>query len=135
MKKIISIVLALLGYSILGCMEKYGVPFTGFQLKGKVCNEQATPIKNIRIIVETNYEPADTLYTSENGNFDRTWTIYEPNGEFKIYVDDIDGDENNGMFVSQNKTIILKETDFNDGKGEWYENPVIKEVNFTLKKQ
>lgn len=135
MKKIISIVLALLGYSILGCMEKYGVPFTGFQLKGKVSNEQAEPIKNIRIIVEKKYESADTLYTSETGNYDVAFPLYEPNNEFNVSVEDIDGEENNGMFVSQSKTIILKETDFNNGNKEWYESPVIKEVNFTLKKQ
>lgn len=135
MKKIISIILALLGYSIWGCIEKYGVPFTSFQLKGKVRNEQATPIKNIKIIVEKKYESADTLYTSETGNYDVTFPLYEPNNVINVSVEDIDGEENNGMFVSQSKTIILKETDFNNGNKEWYESPVIKEVNFTLKKQ
>ena len=135
MKKIISIILALLGYSIWGCMEKYGVPFTSFQLKGKVRNEQTEPIKNIRIIVEKKYESADTLYTSETGNYDVTFPLYEPNNVINVSAEDIDGEENNGMFVSQSKTIILKETDFNNGKGEWYESPVSKEVNFTLKKQ
>ncbi len=135
MKKIISILLTLLGFSIVSCYQtKYGIMETNFQLKGKV-SEKSNPIGNIRITVKNDSSLPDTLYTSQTGYFENEYAVYDPVNTFEIIAEDMDGENNNGIFVGQSKLIKLTEFDFNKGKGNWYEAIANKEVTFILKKQ
>lgn len=136
MKKIISLLLGILGFTVTSCYHtKYGVPEASFHLQGKITDENANPIGNIRIRIDNNTGSSDTVYSSQTGYFENQYTVFEPDNTFTIHAEDTDGENNKGNFKSQSKTITLSQNDFNQGKGEWYDAIASKEVIFNLKKQ
>jgi len=110
------IILLLLGFSgIFYACYKYGMPADEYELKGSVTDSSNKPIKNIRIIRERHYEDRnDTLYTNSEGKYG--FRIYEDYSHYSgrpihLKIDDIDGEENGGEFVSTEMDV--KFTDAN----------------------
>jgi len=117
------------------CM--YGVPSSQFIVKGIVTDSLTnTPIKNIQvtlsksIVVEGGtYFSADTAFTDETGKYSVVlfgnglpfWSI-----PAEVKVEDIDGVNNGGIFLSESTTITVNQEDSTRG--------VTKTQNFKLKK-
>ncbi len=137
MKKIISYLLALIGITIISCknddpIAEYGCPYAEFNLKGKVTDVNNNPINQIRIVLKGQDELTDTLFTDENGGFNKTITINPWNKEYEIQAEDIDSSANGGEYSPQNKELILNDQDFVDASGDWYAGKVSKTIDFKL---
>jgi putative lipoprotein (rSAM/lipoprotein system) len=131
---IVPALITILGYSLTACIEEYGIPTTTFHFKGKVIDEQSNPLKNIQITSKQDKYRVDTLYTTSTGTFENTYKIVDPNNQFIITANDIDGEENGGHFSSETKFITLDEDDFQKKRNDvWYEGTAQKEVSFKLK--
>lgn len=131
---IVPALITILGYSLTACLYKYGAPETTFNLKGKVTDEQSNPLKNIQIITQQDKFSVDTLCTTSTGTFEKTFEIVNPDDQFIISANDIDGEENGGYFSSEKEIITLDENDFQKKRNdEWYEGTAQKEINFKLK--
>lgn len=142
MKKFIVFLLSLLGFSITGChyTEKYGAPYAEFELKGKVTDILDNPLNGIKVNVQQeNSYAIGEIYTDSQGNYFIKNEIFPDNNlEFKIKIEDIDGEENGGEFYTQIITFPVKESDYiheSKKKNDWYQGKVSKEINFKLQKK
>jgi len=117
------------------CM--YGVPSSQFIVKGVVTDSLTnTPIKNIQvtlsksIVVEGGtYYSADTAFTDETGKY--SVVLYGNGLPFwsipaEVKVEDIDGVNNGGIFLSESTTITVNLEDSTES--------VSKTQDFKLKK-
>jgi len=135
------IILLLLGLSgIFYACSKYGMPADEYELKGSVTDSSNKPIKNIRIIRERYYEDRnDTLYTNSEGKYG--FRIY---GDYSHYsgqpihlkIDDIDGEENGGEFVSTEMDVKFTDADLvKKGYGNKRGDKYVKIINIKLDKE
>lgn len=136
---ILSGLLALLGFSACGniiggdeCL--YGTPTAKHEIKGKVtaADEGNAAIPNIEVVVVSKFlvEQAqkygvdisgrglDTLYTDTNGEFSLERGGTSAVEEYRIYYNDIDGEEHGGVFASDSTDVKLEQTE--KGDGSWY---------------
>ena len=132
------IILLLLGLSgiFYSCM-KYGMPADEYELKGSVTDSSNKPIKNIRIIRERYYEDRnDTLYTNSEGRY--SIKLYEEyhigsGMPINLKIDDIDGEENGGEFVSTEIDVRFTDADLvKKGYGNKRGNKYVKKQNIML---
>lgn len=82
-------------------------------LHGKVSDEQGTPIEHIKVTLEwNNSEVTDVKYTSGSGMFNSQIRTSENESAttLKITLEDIDGEENGGLFETYTDNITLFET-------------------------
>jgi putative lipoprotein (rSAM/lipoprotein system) len=104
-------------------VAEYGMPHADFEIKGTVTNQiNEEPIPNIRVIREIYPGVGDTLYTDSKGKYDFVFSDF-PNEKstFKLKVEDIDGDENGGLFIAQEMDVeITKADQVEKGNGHWY---------------
>lgn len=117
--------LGILGFSAVGCdirnvstAEEYGVPHADFEVKGMVSDGKTGPVQGIRISVSEAggaYSTSSTM-TDESGSYALTGSFF-PSETIEIKVEDIDGEENGGVFESQTRTVTLERK--NEGEG-WY---------------
>ena len=141
MKKLIVFLLSLLGFSVVSCIQsKYGTPTATFELKGKVTDTLDNPIENICIHVaqRDNYYMEKT-FTDAQGNYFIVNGIFPAENKLiTMKVEDVDGEENGGEFITQIISFPVKKSDYvTDGKkkDEWYEGKASKEINFKLIKK
>lgn len=129
--KLLAGVLTLLGFSITSCGadDEYGSPYTTYEIKGKVVNEEGNAIPNIQVIIpapdasieEDIYIRRDTLLTNNSGEFNKQIndSFFGGDATIKIAAKDIDGEANGGSFED-----TITEVDFKNVK---------KDVTITMK--
>lgn len=131
--RVISRLLVVLGFTALSsCDEEnfevaaeYGVPHTDFTLKIKVTDQDANPVKGIRVAMRSGYVshldngPVDTLYTSDDGRCIIEDQMIRMFDHLHLTFEDIDGQENGGYFKSQEINPELVRTE--NGDGHWYD--------------
>lgn len=146
--RLLSGTLALLGFTacskddpaIYPC--EYGSPTVDYQVKGKVTSNEGEPLKGIRVIVKdvsgvfmkdinSPSYGADTVYTDEKGEFASHMAHSGFIEKQKIFLNDIDGEENSGAFKPD--SVAFEKMDKKQVKegGKWYEGQY--ELNTTVK--
>jgi putative lipoprotein (rSAM/lipoprotein system) len=121
----------------------YGSPTADFSAKGRVIDEKGQPIQGLQVILGnrwhgenyngTSYKPIDSLQTGPNGEYEVFFASTIPITNLQIDVNDIDGEANGGTFESA--TVLVKDIQYEDGKG-WYEGSAeILVPDITLKKK
>lgn len=108
MKQFISLILAFVSISCITGCSKYGTPICDFELKGKVKNQENSPVENIQIVINEPYSGyVDTVYTDDAGDF--RLIVYENSGNiYHIKAVDTDGEENEGKYKEKNININLE---------------------------
>ena len=85
-------------------------------IQGHVTDQAGTPLEKIRIGIKAkdNYNTATMHYTSSNGSFHCELAIPEDNSQMaiEIIIEDIDGEENGGLFESKTDMITIFEEDY-----------------------
>lgn len=122
-----------------GGIAEYGVPHADFEIKGVVKNrETGEAIDKIRVIrQERDYpEYGDTIYTDGKGEyrFEFYGFPYEEN-KFKLKIEDIDGGENGGDFVTKELEIVFTNNDKVENSSGWYEGKYKKTIDIELDKK
>lgn len=134
MKRFLTFLLGLLGFSVVSCnhaLEKYGCPYATYDIKGQVTDENNQPLKDIQVVVQQ----YDTVYTDVEGLFKAQGDLWVFKDSMTVAATDIDGEANGGDFEPQIKTITYSSSDLQGGDGSWNEGTLTKEINFTLKKK
>ncbi len=129
--------LAMLGFS--GCGNgfwngacEYGVPTTDYEVDLTVVDENEKPVKGIRVTSSLNGLD-DALVTDADGKAVKSYKNVFPEGnEVKFYFDDVDGEDNGGLFKRDSLTVKAEQV--GDGDGRWYEGEYSLKGTKTLKK-
>lgn len=140
MKKLLYMLLALLGISATGCMRvEYGTPHVNFNLKARVVDEAGKPIEGIEARVKGDwgdrYTPFDnrTGVTNYLGEIDaHTSNIF--NIEHEIIFIDPDGEANGGKFESKTVDISDHIVQTDEGDGNWYNGGYKAEIGDVVMK-
>lgn len=125
------VMLGLLGISaVSACNEdptppdvvaEYGVPHADYVVRGKVTDEAGTPIKGIQVssLAGNEYHrQCDTVYTDDDGGYEIRRTIDFLGREVDVRYEDVDGYENGGLFMTEDRKVALEKQE--DGSG-WYD--------------
>lgn len=140
MKKLLYMLLALLGISATGCMRvEYGTPHVNFNLKARVVDEAGKPIEGIEARVKEDwgdhYTPFDnrTGVTNYLGEIDaHTSNLF--NTEHEIIFIDPDGEANGGKFESKTVDISDHIVQTDEGDGNWYHGGYKAEIGDVVMK-
>ncbi len=141
---VITFLMALLGFGTTGCfkkygvpdepmLEKYGVPHATFEAAGKVTDEAAQPVENIRVTMKTKRENGylSDQYTNEDGEYYVSLVDNWPIDSVDIIVTDTadvyEGDSVR-VKVDYDRSGVSKDDNWNNGKG-------IVRHDFQLKKK
>ena len=113
----------IIGPDMYGCPPvEYGVPIMEFRMKGKVVDSKTEqPIKGIavtRINEVTPYQSADTVWTSDDGEFICQGEDF-PNDSMILKFTDVDGVDNMGEFQQQEVKVML--TRMEGSEDGWFE--------------
>lgn len=97
-------------------IDEYGVPIVRYTVKGRVIDsETRQPIKGISI---SDQDKIGHTTTDDNGQFVQTGDISRWSTNFKLNLQDIDGEANGGKFAEKWVTINISEDDLVD-KSTW----------------
>ena len=139
--KIIVLFLSSLGV-LTGCgshLDEYGMPHASFELKGTVTDNVTQPIQNIRVVRPFGYEdiyggiPGDTIYTDKDGKYAFAFEGF-PSQKYQLKFEDIDGEENGGLFQTKEIEGEFTQTDLVEkGKG-WYDGKYAKTQDAELER-
>ena len=135
---VLTALLSMLGYGCSSSEEQmdmygtpvleYGAPHADYIVKGHVADEAYTPIQGIKTSLKQTWQTdagpyvfgIDSIQTNESG-------IYQlksngiPAGQTKLIIEDIDGDANGGLFLSDTLDIDYdKAVKTKEGDGRWY---------------
>lgn len=92
----------------LTCVACYGVPEAEYQgeymASGRVVDPENNPIQGIKVSVEEGYR----MYTDISGSFFISTDIP------RLYIDDVDGEENGGEYESQQVDLTEQAYDLGD---------------------
>ena len=136
---VITFLMALLGFGTTGCFMKYGapveygVPHATFEAAGKVTDEAAQPVENIRVKMKTKWENEYFLdqYTNEDGEYyvslEDNWPIDSVDIIVTDTADVYEGDSVR-VKVDYDRSGVSKGDNWNNGKG-------IVRQDFQLKKK
>jgi len=137
--KILTLFFSMVGM-ITGCdwfepSYEYGCPSADYIIKGKVTDKQLKkPIKNIAVIRKAYSSPYgnDTVRTDFRGDYELKYRHY--GGEDLIVVEDLDGFENGGLFVSDSIKVDWKQMKkIKKGDGRWYDGVFLRaDTNFEM---
>lgn len=148
---VLTALLSVLGY---GCSSsdddslicEYGVPTADYVVKGIVTDEQGTPIEGIKVStkhVSRDLEAMgiheaytiDSLQTDAAGRYTLTNGAYYYYNDFKLFVEDIDGEANGGTFKSDTIDVdFQKAVQIKEGS-RWYSGTFEINQDIQLKKQ
>lgn len=141
--KMLAGLLTLLGFSVVSCntTEEYGCPYADYKIKGKVVDEEGSPIPGIQVITpdpwnEYGYLQADTVISNNSGEF----TTQPPTSSFgdditfKVTAKDIDGEANGGLFEEKETEVTFQKEDLKGASGNWFYGSAEKNVTIILKK-
>ena len=136
---VITFLMALLGFGTTGCFMKYGapveygVPHATFEAAGKVTDEAAQPVENIRVTMKTKRENEylSDQYTNEDGEYyvslEDNWPIDSVDIIVTDTADVYEGDSVR-VKVDYDRSGVSKGDNWNNGKG-------IVRQDFQLKKK
>ena len=124
---------------------EYGTPNCSFKLELTVTDEDGRALKDIRVIPaageyhgldDKGYLMSlgkDTLITDVSGKASRTYSVMEVPNTFKVYFEDLDGENNGGTFAKDSADFASVKT----GKGDnhWYYGEWTVSGTKKLKKQ
>ena len=136
MKKLLYMLLALLGISATGCdfmRVEYGVPHVHFNLKARVVDEAGKPIEGIEARVKSGHNDYDIPFESRTGvtnylgEIDAHMSIISIIEHDIIFIDP-DGEANGGKFESKTVDIgdYIVQTD--EGDGNWDSGSYVAEI-------
>ena len=148
---ILTALLSMLGYSCSfdepeeygSLIMEYGSPSADYIVKGIVTDETGNPIHGIKTSLKQGWQTDEGLYvfgidsiqTSESGNY-QLKSNGLPAGQTKLIVEDIDGEANDGEFMSDTLDIDYnKAVKTKDGDGRWYYGVYEIIQNVKLKKK
>ena len=137
---LLTALLAMLGYEScsLNSPDEYGTPTVDYQVKGFVTDLLGTPIQGIKVRAPYSYidgSEGQNVLTDENGRFELDEFHSMLYG--KLYVEDIDGEDNGGEFQSDTIDIWdLPKKEVEKGSG-WYEGKyeVTAKIKLKLKEK
>ena len=135
---VLTALLAMLGYESCSSdsVVEYGTPNADFQIKGQVTYEGGIPIPGIRVRAPYSYidgSDGQSVLTDENGLFELDEFHSMLYG--KLYVEDIDGEDNGGEFQSDTINVWdLPKKEVEKGSG-WYEGKFEVNANIRLEKK
>jgi putative lipoprotein (rSAM/lipoprotein system) len=116
---------------------EYGMPSADYEISGTVTDQQTSkPIKHIQVVrpFQQVSEYGDTVYTDNKGYYRFAYSDY-PQNTVKIQFEDIDGEENGGMFLTTEQTVDITEADrVEKGNGHWYKGKFVKNLDIELDK-
>ena len=136
MKKLLYMLLALLGISATGCdfmRVEYGVPHVHFNLKARVVDEAGKPIEGIEARVKQGWGDYDmpfenrTGVTNYLGEID-AHTAYAHSMEHTIVFLDPDGEANGGKFETKEVDIREYIVQTDEGDGGWDNGSYVAEI-------
>lgn len=139
--KIFCYILTLLGFgaAATSCVSygpaEYGMPWAEFEVKGKVTDAEDKPIKGIKVSVDDDRlrkSLESDFYSDENGNYVIIYgNTQKTVGEVVIIAEDIDGEDNGGLFERKELSITIEDEDYT-GSGNWYKGKATKALDIEL---
>ena len=147
---VLTALLSMLGYGCstgepveYGTIEEYGCPYTDYIFKGTVTDEAGTPVKGIKTSLKSVFDNEnehyvlglDSVQTDESGSYQLKY-VGMKDRSLKVIVEDIDGKDNGGEFLSDtldidyNKAIQTKK-----GDDHWYTGVYEISQDIKLKKK
>ena len=94
---------------------EYGSPYSSYEIKGKVTDEEGVPVKGIKVTCDILYE--GEAYTGEDGRYSLSGEGF-PVDPVRVTFNDVDGEQNGGSFAE--KTVEAEPVKVSDGSGSWY---------------
>lgn len=131
--------LLLLGFPSCGVIggesvEEYGMPYVTYKLKGKVVNEEETPVRGIQLIVREADRiygiPGDTLYSDAAGEFFCEKTVF-PKSNLKVIYKDLR--EQSTVYKTDSVEVNMENTPVRSGR--WYSGEFSKEITIKLEEK
>lgn len=98
---------------VMGAPE-YGTPYASYEIKGKVTDEEGSPVKGIMVLCEAVGE--DVSYTGDDGGFTLSGGGF-PQEEVSVVFKDVDAEQNGGLFSEKTVDVLLEHVQ--DGEGSW----------------
>ena len=142
MKKLLYMLLALLGISATGCdfmRVEYGVPHVHFNLKARVVDEAGKPIEGIEARVKQSWGDYNMPFENRTGisNYLGEIDAHTANAhsmEHIIVFVDPDGEANGGKF--ETKTVDISEyiVQTDEGDGSWDNGSYVAEIGDVVMK-
>jgi len=116
---------------------EYGAPTADFVIKGTVTDSITTQTLNhIRVIrqLDENGLYGDTTYTDTKGFYQFTFSDFPVEyPEFKLKIEDTDGDLNGGEFETRNVSVQISSKDWTEkGDNHWYLGKAVKNQDIKL---
>lgn len=136
MKKLLYMLLALLGVSATGCdfgVMEYGVPHVHFNLKARVVDEAGKPIEGIEARVKNGHNNYETPFENRTGVTNYLGEIDAHTSIISIIEHDIifidpDGEANGGKFESKTVDISDYIVQTDEGDGNWDNGSYVAEI-------
>ena len=136
MKKLLYMLLALLGISATGCdfmRVEYGVPHVHFNLKARVVDEAGKPIEGIEARVKQGWGDYDMPFENRTGvtNYLGEIDAHTSNMhsmEHTIIFLDPDGEANGGKFETKMVDITEHIVQTSEGDGSWDNGSYVAEI-------
>jgi len=120
----------------------YGPLPIDFEIRGKVThNANSKPIPHIRIISKVSENFEDTVYTNSDGKYEYRYIGFIPqvsdkDGTFYFKVEDIDGENNGGEFVTKEIEVKISDADQVESCGkDWPSIRYEKNQNIKLERK
>ena len=110
--KILNSLLVALGFSTFFSCCMYGTPNMDFKVSGKVTDDKANPIAGIKVSYEDRNGIVE-IYSAKDGSF----TAVGNGMDARLRLEDVDGPENGGEFVTKEELVKLEKVSDGDG---WY---------------
>lgn len=141
MKGLIIRLLSLLGFTaVTGCdndPDMYGCPSATYEIKGKVCDADQTPIAGIRVFAidrpdSTGYIGHEAVRASKAGEYKAELNSF-PTDTVYLFVTDADGEANGGEFASRRVAVDFSKAEY-EGGDIWYRGKATAKVDVTLDK-
>ena len=142
MKKLLYMLLALLGISATGCdfmRVEYGVPHVHFNLKARVVDEAGKPIEGIEARVKQSWGDYNMPFENRTGisNYLGEIDAHTANAhsmEHIIVFVDPDGEANGGKFETKTVDITEHIVQTDEGDGNWDNGSYVAEIGDVVMK-
>lgn len=134
LRRILGAVLVLLGFSVCNsCRVAYGCPHVDYRIKGTVTDENNSPIKGIKVLINN---VDNDIYTDGNGKFEGPHASDVSLGRQTVSFEDVDGEDNGGLFKSATFGIDdMQQKQVKKGDGNWYQGDYELTADVKLEKE
>ena len=123
MKRLLYLLMTLLGFGLHSCKVEYGAPYVNYKLSVRVVDEAGKPIPGIEVRKGFDYGSyfvQGNDLTDSNGEYIMARFVSYATYPTDLLFEDIDGELNGGEFESKSVNISDKFVLIEDGGG-WYE--------------